>query len=457
MNGISSPALPLPVLVAVSVSSLLLVAWVCARTSSLHHRFVVLVVWLRIVMQAFHHVTYATVGGLTINALMSLAICGLGALLYFRRAPALLHVSAAIALCVIIALSGLTNALVAPTIETLLRWGYFFVIALAVRQAIIDERGTRVFAGLMCSFSTAILLQLVSIALGVAKASESDGSASYIGGFNHESSFSIVMLGALISATLAPRVPMAVRVSYLACCLLGIVAANYRTTIIAAAPVMLGYALFMLPHAFVSAQRSFVSTFSIGLVALAGTAAVMLLAERMSDMFRLLGGGVSLVQDPSAFSPDDRQLLSGRLYLWNQYFSEYLRGSDMQLLIGSGPDSWMRFSAIYAHNSLVSYLYEYGLIGVLLLLALWGQTFILLRRAGHRAMRRHLALCHCGFILLNMATMPLWSIEGLLWYGLLCGASLGLRRSELPQEDLHLSSRRARSLRPTLRDAREAP
>lgn len=29
--------------------------------------------------------------------------------------------------------------------------------------------------------------------------------------------------------------------------------------------------------------------------------------------------------------------------------------------------------------------------------------------------------CHIGFIMLNMATMPFWQVEGLILYGLLCG------------------------------------
>ena len=37
------------------------------------------------------------------------------------------------------------------------------------------------------------------------------------------------------------------------------------------------------------------------------------------------------------------------------------------------------------------------------------------------ALRGQLVCTHIGFILLNMATMPFWQIEGLILYALLCG------------------------------------
>jgi hypothetical protein len=37
------------------------------------------------------------------------------------------------------------------------------------------------------------------------------------------------------------------------------------------------------------------------------------------------------------------------------------------------------------------------------------------------ALRGQLVCTHIGFILLNMATMPFWQIEGLILYALVCG------------------------------------
>ena len=42
------------------------------------------------------------------------------------------------------------------------------------------------------------------------------------------------------------------------------------------------------------------------------------------------------------------------------------------------------------------------------------------------ALRGQLVCVHIGFILLNMATMPFWQVEGIIFYGLLCGYTVCL-------------------------------
>ncbi len=74
----------------------------------------------------------------------------------------------------------------------------------------------------------------------------------------------------------------------------------------------------------------------------------------------------------------------------------------------------------YAHNTFISYLYELGIFGVAALT--W--VFISNLYAALRVTRAHrfpVVACHIGFIILNLSTMALWTLEGAMLYGLVLG------------------------------------
>jgi O-antigen ligase len=122
----------------------------------------------------------------------------------------------------------------------------------------------------------------------------------------------------------------------------------------------------------------------------------------------------------------EQKLLSGRLYIWNRYLETYAAGDDPRLLLGFGPDAWVETFGVYAHNTIVSYLYELGFAGAFLLVLVW---IGMLWRAGQIRdwpLRGQLLSAHVGFVFLNMATMPFWQIEGLILYGVLCGYTICL-------------------------------
>ena len=76
--------------------------------------------------------------------------------------------------------------------------------------------------------------------------------------------------------------------------------------------------------------------------------------------------------------------------------------------------------SLYAHNTLVNNLYEYGFLGVAGALWLWLSMLAAALRVRH-PQRGMLVGAHVSFIVLNMSTMPMWMIEGNLLYGLICG------------------------------------
>jgi hypothetical protein len=71
---------------------------------------------------------------------------------------------------------------------------------------------------------------------------------------------------------------------------------------------------------------------------------------------------------------------------------------------------------------LVGTVYELGLVGVLGMLSLWlTMLWVAINAKGERLM---LIAAHASFLLLNMATMPFWQLEGLGLYGFLCGYTM---------------------------------
>lgn len=399
---------------------LILMLRAAMQTPHMSGRLLIVVVWLRYVMQAYHEFTYMNVGGVSVNALVSVAVCGVGGFILLRRLPELGRFPLLICLVLTIAGSGLMNGALMPTVETLLKWGYFVVVMLAALDCIRQDGDARIFRQLLWAFAPVLVYQALSIGLGVSKATESDGSVSYIGGFNHEAAFSIVLITGMAIVALTPRLPTLVSLGLMGACLAGVVIANYRTSLIAGVPIIFGFLVFGAAHAIKPGRRLIISL--IGLLVMAGAAvgATTVMADRMTDVGAIAEQG-EILRSPEQFTEAERKLLSGRLYLWNLYVEDYSRGDDMHLLLGNGADAWVDKFGLYAHNTLVSYLYEFGILGALLLVSVWVAMIVRSFRVQDWTLRGQLVCAHLGFVLLNMATMPFWMVEGLIFYGLLCG------------------------------------
>lgn len=424
MNESGAPSLPIPILGIAALVLLFFVARAFRSEPTTSGRFLIAVIWLRLIMQAFHPFTYQSVGGLSINAIVSLVVCAVGLWLYLPRLALLTRLWSALFVCVVIGVSGLHNNLLITTIETLLKWGYFFFIFLALVQA-IDESGDRsIVKRLIWALAPAMVLQILSIGLGVAKSGESDGSASFIGGFNHEAVFSILLVASFFVISVAPRLPFWLRGVLLAYCIMGLFLANYRTSLLAVLPLVGGYVAFAFPNEFKAGQRSFPWMVIIVGALLAVFALGDFMSTRMGDLQFVASSDTPLIRSPDEFTAAEADVFSGRWRLWNVYIEQYMQGSDLELLIGFGPDSWESFSIIYAHNTIVSYLYEFGLLGAIGVVVFWAHMLFLCGRVAPASLRNQLIFAHIGFIVLNFATMPMWAIEGLIFYGLLCGLTV---------------------------------
>lgn len=426
---VASPSLPAPVHLGLALvfCGVLVVALYLARGTA--PRFVIAALWLRYMMSAFPDISYASVAaGLSLNALGSAGVIGVGLLLIdFRRLRWAIFLPFYLMLAIICA-SALMNAMPFAAIDTLLKWLYLIVVLMVFLKALEGPEPDRFILLLLAAFVPPLGFQFASVALGVAKASEADGSASYIGGYNHEAAFSIILLTLVFVVSICTRLRTPGRLLGIAIGVAGILLANYRTTLMAAAPIAAYQFVAQGVRSFVPRQRFVVFCAMFPAAILVFMAFADALAERFSDIGAVLDSGGALLQTQNEFDAEEQALFSGRIYIWSGYVTSYLQGSQLQLLLGLGPDSWEAEFPHYAHNTVISYLYEYGLFGAAAVVSVW-LTFLVRALRAPAGLRGSLLSAHASFLILNMATMPHWLIEGDILYALICGYTLYATRS----------------------------
>lgn len=426
MNGITAPSLPGYVLGPSIAIYAVLVLFLAIRCRSVAGAFVLIAIAIRLAMSAAPFVSFTSSGlGLSWNALASCLVIGAGGLI-IRRGPILSWVLPPVtALMFVIVVSGVINDSVPESIEAILKYGYFTILALTVYDA-CEAEGFGTFLGKAAIIlMLPLVLQFESLALGVAKAGEADGSASYIGGYNHEASFSLLLMSALLVVAMNQRLSIRTQLLVAALCVSGVLLANYRTAIGAIAPMLVALTLVNGMRNVVRSQQLYAlaaaSLIVLGLLPIA----LSLFSERFETLVLLLQNPGLPFKDPGAFTFEERKVMSGRALIWANYFDVWRSLPPLQAVIGLGADSWEDYFALYAHNTLISTLFEYGVVGVILMLVLWLWMLVISWRCDP-PISWILVASHIGFILLNMATMPFWMIEGLVFYGLLCGTSMFL-------------------------------
>ena len=424
----SGPPLPAWCLFPTSAIFAIAIFYVLARTRTSAARYLIFACWFRYMLSAFHEYTYReAVAGLSFIAFGSIFLITLGFLVLDKRRLFIWPFFPVVIICLLMLVSGFVNQYPEGAIEPIVRWVFFVVIAVAFWQA-IDVGGPRAITRLLWIFPAPIAFQIFSILLGVAKAGEFDGSVSYIGGYYHEQQFSLILASCFFVASFATHLRRTVRVGLSVVSLVGIALANYRTTIVAMAPFVAVQLYTGLPTAVKATQRRFVRMALI-ILAVCGVAAVGAIdSQRFADLGALASRGTSIIKPPEDFSREDRLVLNGRTWMWSSYIYAYDAGTPVQKVFGFGPDSWASIFSRYAHNTLVSYLYELGVLGVAAILLLWG-TMASIGLRVRRGMRAKVLAAHASFFLLNMATMPHWQMEGNILYSLICGYTLAAARA----------------------------
>lgn len=419
-----APSLPLPLLALVTVVLAIPMVVALKKVDGYPARFVILAIWLRYIMSAFHEITFSpAIAGLSWNAIGSVAIASIGLLLVAPRHFLLKPLLPVYALILLSLVSAAANDGLFTALNASVKHIYFMVLMIAIYRALLENGGARFFTPLLWAFAPLVVFQLLSIGLGAVKASEFDGSSSYIGGYNHEATFSIAMATFFVVLCFAVTLGRVLKGLLATGLLAGIVLANYRTTMLAILPLAAIQFVSSAMFSFVREQRVILAVI-ISAVTLAGVFVLAgISAERFNDLAVFFGDPGQYIKPQAEFSFDERRLLSGRAYIWAGYIYAWLDGSTLNHLIGFGPDSWEEIFKVYPHNTIVAYLYELGWAGVFLLLAFWF-TMIKLAVQAPAEDRATLVFAHLSFLFMNLSTMALWQIEGVIFYAIICGFSL---------------------------------
>ena len=410
---------------AVALFAVATIYWI-ARTRGRAARFLLFACYVRYTLGALHEYTYReALFGLRWVAIGSVLLISIGLVVLDKRrifSKPFVPVALIFGLMIV---SAIVNVEMTEAVDPLMRFVFFVIIAVSLWQA-LETHGGAVLRRLLFVFVQPLVFLAASVALDLPKSGELDGSLSYIGGYLHEELFSLILITVFLVTVLAKGLNPVARGALLVTTLVGLGLADYRTTIIAAIPLGAVYAITAAPRAFKPGQRKFI-TITIGAIACATfIAGVSLSQNRFSDLSEVTHLG-DLVKPPERYSFADQRILSSRPYIWSQYISAYIEAPMKQKIIGFGPDSWVGRFPLYAHNTVISFLYELGVLGVAALLWLWFSMAWLAFRA-ERHERPILIAGHFSFLLLNMTTMPHWQLEGNIFYGILCGYTIAKAR-----------------------------
>jgi hypothetical protein len=329
--------------------------------------------------------------------------------------------------------SALMNGTLVSAIEPILRFFIFVIIAVALWQA-LESGGSSVLRRLLFVFVQPLTYQVASIVLNTPKSGELDGSISYIGGYYHEELFSLIAANAFFVAVFAGRLNKFARFAICLVSLISIDLADYRTTMLGVVPLVLTAGFIGIPRAVKPSQRTFARIVMIvaGFAVVGGV--VVAERDRFADL-SALSQGAALIRPPETFTWADRRVLSSRPYIWSEYIYAYADAPRLQKWIGYGPDSWQTRMPIYAHNTLISFLYELGVFGVIAILLVWG-NMIRLAFVAETRWRSLILAGHASFVMLNLATMAHWQVEGNILYGLLSGFTIAKARQAVVSKAL---------------------
>ncbi|MEC7690497.1 MAG: O-antigen ligase family protein [Pseudomonadota bacterium] len=415
---------------AVKLLFSLISAWLVWQTIRQHCNkylaFVVVAIWLRFFLSAFHQITYdPLIAGFSINALASIGIAATGLLMLPPKVYQLRVLLPLYAFFVAVVASGVINGGVSGLINVMVKWMFFLSIACAMFMAIRKTDKDFVLKKLLVSFFLPVSLAVMSVLLGEVKATEADGSASYIGGYNHEAAFSMIIAGFILVVGLLSPGAIRFRGALFALGCVVLVLVNYRTSVLAILPLAAIFAYTAMSSKIAPRYQTvffLAAFFGMGMLFLMASYTMQ---DRFADVFVFLTSIDDLIKAPFYYSEAEKDIFSARVYLWSLYIYEYVNGSFVHQLVGWGPESWSGVFPKYAHNTYVSYLYEYGLIGLLTFLFAAASFVVQAMRIKNKQFAWMLCSSMVGFLIMNFATMPLWNIEGLILFAILIGNAIG--------------------------------
>ena len=406
----------------VGVVSLIMVYRTITGNCNKYLAFAICAIWLRYFLSAFHTITYPPlVAGFSINALGSIGVAGLGLLLIPTAVFTLKKLFPFYVFFIAIAVSGFVNMQIPGTINVLVKWCYFLVLAGALFLSIRSQGQNETFKKLLVAFFMPVLLQVLSIVLGHAKATEADGSTSYVGGYNHEAAFSMIIVSFVFVVGLTERNAIRFRTSLFTLSIFLLVLVNYRTAILTILPIAAVFYFTLVEQRLRPSQKAPVLTIVTMFIVTAFMVLSFTMRERFADVGLLVSNLDIIFKAPIYFSEAEKDIMSARVFIWSQYIDAFANANLLNQLVGFGPDSWKGVFAKYAHNTYVSNLYEYGILGFTAFIFMCAYCLLQALKIANKGLSKIVAFSIVGFLIMNMATMPLWNIEGLVFFAILIG------------------------------------
>ncbi len=380
--------------------------------------FVFLAIWGRYLLAGLHQHTYPPlVAGLSPVALFTLFVAVGGMLLipprlYFRPYLVVFWV-----VIFVIAFSGLVNGLRSGDfmgmVDVLMGWVYFLVVALLLFRAMSSFGAQPVLRALLIILVTPLALQFLGVAMGVGGMDPTSGRYAYIAGYFHGGLFSAMLMTCLFVAILIRWRWEWIPLAFALLCTIGIYLGGYRTTVLASLPVVTMY-LFATS---IQGVAPWVRPLILYIIVVGGALVAGVLwanlPDEFADLTQVVESWRAFIKPPELYTDFDRSLFSGRAYLWSSYIYTWINGDLLNYLIGFGPNSHDAAFGKHPHNDLIKYLYEYGIMGVIIFFAIYAsQTWMVLRVADPFMVLRLLG-CLAGHFVINMATGGLSGIEAL--------------------------------------------
>jgi hypothetical protein len=415
-------AMPAWLLYPATLLVILILSYPFYRVRSLIARYVLFALCFRYLASAHHNFTFEPSPiGLSWNALGSCIVFLVGLLLIRTKHLLLTPLVPFYAATSVVVLSALANHVIGNSIDVVVKFGYLIIITISVYESLSERGEERTMNLLLWAMVTPLFFQMLSVAFGISKGTEGRGAGiSYVGGYNHEAGFSTVLATGFVIACFATGLRLWARGAVLMTLLAGLLLANYRTAIVAFAPMVFMQFNADVIGRFSPRLRIIIGLAVLGISTIGVLTAAWLLREKFTDLATVFSDPGRLIKPQYLYTPDEKRLLSGRPWIWAGYIDAYVNGGTKTLVLGFGPNAWVGKFPVYAHNTLVSTLYEYGVAGVVAMIGLWSWMLVAALRIKEGPKGKLLA-AHASFLLLNMATMPHWSVEGNILYGIICG------------------------------------
>jgi len=358
------------------------------------------------------------VGGLRLVALYTLLVLAAGFLFiplqhFFRR-----HLFPFYLLFGLAVVSNLLNGEFFGLVEFLARWGFFVVVALLLYRAFEHHGLQPVLVIFIITLSSPVIVQFLSIALGQGDL-QADGNVAYISGYPSASTFSQVAFTLICVSAIIKSWRELVSASLSLVAFISIYLAFYRTVLLGALPifgaiglsfVMRNAAPIFRPVVFFSVLTSSVLMFPV---------ALQIMPERLIAAVEF-AKNIDVIFEPTInFNAGEYELGTGRARIWSNLIHQWREASTLQHVFGFGAGA-LPYSP---HGEYIGFFYHLSFPGLILLLGIFGWQAALIARIDDKHLAFRLMACLGGYMVVCVATSPLWQIEGFVALALICATT----------------------------------